>query len=202
MKSLFKFATRLDNLVLVICLCLYVGVIAYGENGPTPKVIVGSSGIVDGSVTPAKISSGHNLLTDAEKTQALVGSSTVDFVGQNITSKTRLIASGTIQVVEKTVFFSNNSSLPLVSLIDGVPAGNEHGRLTIVTNSATIGCAEFFCAGKDVATVELQDALSKFSATANNSGTFNVFAYDASYVLMQNLSGADLTIFIKWEGLD
>ena len=58
MKSFVKFATRPDNLVLVICLCLFAAVVAHGENGPTPQVIVGSSGIADGSVTPAKISCG------------------------------------------------------------------------------------------------------------------------------------------------
>jgi len=87
MKSFLKFATRLDNLVLVVCLCLFAGVIAFGENGPTPKIVVGSSGISDGSVTPAKISSGYNLLTDAEKTQALTGSSTVNFVAKTVTAE-------------------------------------------------------------------------------------------------------------------
>jgi hypothetical protein len=90
-NNLFKFATRLDNLVLVVCLCLFVGVIASGENGPTPQVIVGSSGISDGSVTNAKlaepvsIANGGTGATTAEAGLAalggasLNGSSTVAF---------------------------------------------------------------------------------------------------------------------------
>ena len=79
MKLFYKF-------ILPLALFLFACLIAFGENGPTPKVVVGSSGISDGSVTPAKINSGYNLLTDAEKTQALVGSATVDHTAKNYTA--------------------------------------------------------------------------------------------------------------------
>ena len=116
--------TRTSKLIFPAILFLFACLIAFGENGPTPKIVVGSSGISDGSVTPAKLSGpipianggtgattaaaglaalgGASLngsstvafnastingvvpLTAAEKTQALVGSSTVDFLANNI----------------------------------------------------------------------------------------------------------------------
>ena len=82
--------TRISKLIFPAILFLFACLIAFGENGPTPKVVVGSSGISDGSVTPAKISSGYDLLTTAEKTQALTGSSTVDFAAKNIVSNGNL----------------------------------------------------------------------------------------------------------------
>lgn len=54
------------------------------QNGPTPRVIVGNNDIADGSVTAAKIESGYNLLTDAEKVQSLVGSSIVNFLAAKV----------------------------------------------------------------------------------------------------------------------
>lgn len=53
----------------------------FAQNGPEKLVIVPAE-----SITPEKISSGYNLLTDSEKTQALIGSSTVDFSVKNLTT--------------------------------------------------------------------------------------------------------------------
>jgi hypothetical protein len=103
MKSFLKFATRPDNLVLVICLCLFAAVVAHGENGPTPKIVVGSSGISDGSVTNAKLAEpvsvangGTGKTTAAEALAALGGaslngSSTVDFAAQRSTVSNQVI---------------------------------------------------------------------------------------------------------------
>ena len=48
--------TRTSKLIFPAILFLSACLIAFGENGPTPKIVVGSSGISDGSVTPAKLS--------------------------------------------------------------------------------------------------------------------------------------------------
>lgn len=114
------------NIALVAVLFITSVFITFAENGPTPQVIVGSSGISDGSVTNAKLAepisvanggtgkttaaealsalggaslngsstvafnaltiNGVAPLTAAEKTQALVGSSTVDFLAQKVTA--------------------------------------------------------------------------------------------------------------------
>jgi hypothetical protein len=47
--------TRTSKLIFPAILFLFACLIAFGENGPTPKVVIGSTGISDGSVTNAKL---------------------------------------------------------------------------------------------------------------------------------------------------
>lgn len=51
-----------------------------------------------GSVTAAMIRSGYNLLTDAEKAQALNGSPTADFAAKDLTASTLDIGAGSYTV--------------------------------------------------------------------------------------------------------
>jgi len=88
--------TRTSKLIFPAILFLFACLIAFGENGPTPQIIVGSSGISDGSVTNAKLAEpvsvangGTGKTTAAEALAALGGaslngSSTVNFLTEDL----------------------------------------------------------------------------------------------------------------------
>jgi hypothetical protein len=95
--------TRTSKLIFPAILFLFACLTAFGENGPTPKVVVGSSGISDGSVTNAKLAEpvsvangGTGKTTAAAGLAALGGaslngSSTVDFACATATVKTVVV---------------------------------------------------------------------------------------------------------------
>lgn len=156
--------------LLILLMILAIAGVSFGENGPTPQVIVGSSGISDGSVTNAKLAepvsvanggtgattaaaglaalggaslngsstvafnastiNGVAPLTAVEKTQALVGSTTVDVMRRDVV--TRLSSTGWSYL---RIPFGKASSasvdVPLASFVLG-PYSTISGNITVV----------------------------------------------------------------------
>ena len=196
MKSFLKFAIRPDNIVLVICLCLFAAVVAHGENGPTPQIVVGSSGIVDGSVTPAKISSGYNLLTDAEKTQALTGSSTVDFSAQNLTSNGSVaFTSANFLIKSAELTLADGESANVATILD--ITGSPWGELFITGN--TFGGGSFLLVGAANNAI-VGDAYTG-TAVGDTPATVSVIPAGSGMYIIKNNLRATATMLIFYKGI-
>jgi len=125
--------TRTSKLIFPAILFLFACLIAFGENGPTPKIVVGSSGISDGSVTNAKLAEpvsvangGTGKTTAAEALAALGGaslngSSTVAFNASTINGVVPLTAAEKTQALvgSSTVDFqAQNITLRSITTAD------------------------------------------------------------------------------------
>lgn len=106
------------------------------------------SNVPAGAVTAAMIESGYNLLTDAEKTQALVGSSGVDFAAKDLTAATLDIGAGSYTVdADGNATFSGNVTIK--------------GGLSILGNLNVAG--SFTVGGEDILG-DIQAALNEIAS--------------------------------------
>lgn len=112
---------------------------AFGQNGPTPQVVVGSSGISDGSVTNAKLAEpvsiangGTGKTTAAEALAALGGaslngSSTVEFKAKSYTTGNATLKNDTlITQGQKITGIASNTAYPIITFaqINNISASN------------------------------------------------------------------------------
>lgn len=171
--------TRTSKLIFPAILFLFACLIAFGENGPTPKVVVGSSGISDGSVTPAKISSGYNLLTDAEKAQAL--------------SQIYFVASETFVRVGQ-VSLDDDESVDINTLLEGTAATS--GRLEIYY-AGNDGFVDAYLQGgaNDVVLIS-----NRYGAKTDSDGSLCVFSAGGGAYTLKNRFGAAATFLYIYKG--
>lgn len=151
--------------------------------GPEPRIPVGSADIADGSVTQAKISSGYNLLTTAEKTQ--FSSNTIYNATLDAITSTTLVAIPASDTVALKDLFALDDYIV--------------GRLSItVTNGADLGTADF-CLKNTAGATEIYDALTKFGVAADASEV-NVYPGADNAYYVQNHTAGPIVVVIVYTG--
>lgn len=212
------------NRFLLILILTIMSLATAFAGGPTPKPVIGPDQIADGAVTLPKTSGvmatdGSNAttiadlpvtlinsvapLTSAEKTQALVGSTTVDFLAKRLSISATETASAASTILTPGLAAVTNTcgfkildtvSVPLASLT-GVKS---RCLITIVCTSGPIGYARYWVAADFSVTLIDQNATA-FSGT-DEAAKFCLYN-NSSVVTLKNRSGATAYITINAMGL-
>ena len=186
------------NLLTFILLVLSITVAFAGGPVSFPS---GITMLTDGSNATADVAfNGVAPLTAIEKTQALVGSASVDFTAKDITAADIAINHGTYTSLRVDEVFELANGASATSGTDFlVGLDSELGILKMYDREGVAGSAEFYFTNNTAAKA-WGDA--KFTVTEDNASTVNVFISAAAGrpIVIQNNSGSVVTLGMMWVG--
>lgn len=123
MKDVFKFITRLDNIVLLFCLVL-MGAAVCHAGGPEPKIFVGTNELTDSSVTTAKIA--DDAVTAAKILE------TIDLPVNSISATSALNSSGSA-AIDGFIRLGDAATGIKMKILTGLTSSSETGNTQINT---------------------------------------------------------------------
>jgi len=151
-------------------------------------------------------------LTAAEKTQALVGSTTVDFQARTLTTSAISAptgggsgywggTSGGIGFARVTLPAGGIASISTILDTIGVPTGAlQRGRITITGFGGVLGTACIYIGGSTNTALEIDDVSTLFSVTKDTPTSTNIYSIGSGNYEIQNTHGSAVIYVFRWEG--
>lgn len=214
MKDFLKFITRLDNIVLLVCLILMGAVVCYGENGPTPQTFVGSTGISDGSITSEKIADDAVGAAEIDETSSpavnnLTVTGTLGVTGLVTTTYYRQNTESNAYAVQKignvseylqgyAVTNSITDATPFAPLYNYTWPASYSGRLTLY-DEANKETAVIVCRQGASPEFRLVEDSGNIFAVSDTAGKYCVYS-SGGVLRIKNNTGNYGSLHIKWEG--
>jgi hypothetical protein len=196
---------------MILLAVLMIASVSYGENGPSPLITpssvsgLGTIATVDSPVPVANGGTGattadlalSNLGTQAwtaeEKTQALVGSATVNFSAQKTT-----IGTTTLKIISGTEYFVMAPDAVVVSSVIGSSTLTSIiGRFFIHDGYYTNGAIGDIYGKAPVITGQTS---TLFSETKDNAATINIY-YEGTNIKIQNKRAVTVLVTFGFSGM-